>query len=64
MLGTYYETDRLSSLIFVLVICGVLYIALYIDQKIAEKKGLDYQTSAYKNRGAYKPKHKNCNRKF
>lgn len=59
MQGTYYETDRVSSLIFVLVMCAALLFALYIDKKIAEKKGRSEQCIACENRcGAYPPN--NC----
>ena len=66
MVGTYYETDRMSSLIFVLVICAVLYLALYIDRKVAEKKGRNINCIACENRGGdYIPKNcKNCHCKF
>ena len=66
MAGTYYETDRLSSLIFVVVICALFYIALYIATKNSEKKGRNFQCIACENRGGdYRPiKCKNCHCKF
>lgn len=66
MTGTYYETDRLSSLLFVLAICALLYLALLWDKKKAEKKGLDYRCMACKNRSGNRPTRncKNCTHKF
>lgn len=52
----YYETDRIASLIFLLLIFAVSYIAISRDKKNAEKRGENYLRKCYKNRGAYSPK--------
>lgn len=66
MAGTYYETDRVSSLIFVFVICAILYLAIYVSEKRAEKKGQSVACLACENRGGdYRPKNcKKCHCKF
>lgn len=54
----YYETDRIASLIFLLLIFAISYIAISRDKKNTEKRGENYLTRSYKNRGAYSPNRK------
>ena len=66
MAGTYYETNRVAGLIFMLVLCVVFYLAIYMTKKAAEKKGQDITCLACANRGGdYRPHNcKNCHCKF
>lgn len=59
MQGTYYETDPVSSVIFMLAVFIVFCVTIHIDKRNTEKKGRNYICQCCENRGgAYRPK--NC----
>ena len=59
MQGTYYETDRVASLILMLLYFAIFYGMMLWLEKDAKKKGRTVQCIACENRGGKYPP-KNC----